>query len=314
MKNKSLKSILIFLICIQISSTFISCNRNSNDDDTIDENLYRVTCIIPHKNDRAYWSVIEEGIIDGAKDKNIDVKIIYPSLNYDTTQMLKLLKIAIASKVDCIIISGVEDQRYYETINKAIESGIFVILVDTDMKELTNITYVGSNNKDAGILYAENISRITNGAANIGIISGDTVFYNLKNRLEGIQSVISKEKNMNIVDIKYDKFDYSIVEKIYDEYLNNSKIDTIVCLEGTAGMALNSYVKDTSSKDIFVFDDTPQALAGLKNNIFKGILVQQKYQMGYRVIEEIDSYKKNDNYIPKKIYTDTKFIEASSVK
>lgn len=307
------KLIIISLIILIICSTFISCTKKDEDSDRASENMYRITCIIPHKDDKAYWSVIEEGVIDGARDNNVNVKIVYPSLNYDTTQMLKLLKMAIASKVDCIILSGVEDKAYYLTIQKAIASGIFVVLVDTDMTDLDNVIYVGSNNVDAGVLFANNIAKIKNESANIGIISGKSEFYNLRKRLEGIKTVVDNYPNMNIVDIKYDKFDYSIVQQIYDDYINNPNIDTIVCLEGTGGMALNLYLEAIPNVDIFVFDDTPQALEGLRNNYFSGIIVQQKYLMGYKVIEEIVAFRDGCKFVPKKIYTDTSFIEDESV-
>ncbi len=307
MKNRNIFIYLIILLIISFS--FISCTKSKVDDSVLNNDIYRVTCIIPHKDDKAYWSVIEQGILDGAKDNNIDVKIVYPSLNYNTDQMLKLLKMAIASKVNCIIISGVEDDNYYLTIKEAVDNGIFVVLVDTDMMELKDVVYVGSNNVEAGVLYANNIAKLKNGNANIGIISGDSVFYNLTKRLDGIKSVVDKYENMNIIDIKYDKFDYTNVENIYNQYLANNEIDTIVCLEGTGGMALNSLLNKEPEKDIYVFDDTPQALEGLSNGYFKGVLIQQKYMMGYKVVDEINSYRKTGKFISRKIYTDTYFIE-----
>lgn len=309
-----IRNILLILLMFIISSSFMSCEKTEIDNIKESDELYRATCIIPHKDDKAYWSVIEEGLNDGARDNNIDLKIVYPSLNYDVEQMLKLTKMAIASKVDCIIISGVEDESFYQTVQEAVDKGIFVIFVDTDMKDLDNVVYVGSNNFEAGVIFAQNIAKVKNEKVNIGIISGDSYFDNLRKRYEGIKSIVDDYQNMNIVDLEYDKFDYSTVYKIYNDYINNNDIDTIVCLEGTAGMALNSYLTNKPDIDIFVFDDTPQALEGLEKDYFKGMMIQQKYYMGYKVVEEIALYRKNKNSVPRKIYTDTYFIEDISEK
>ena len=309
-----LKNILLFLLMFIISFSFVSCEKTEIDNIKESDELYRATCIIPHKDDKAYWSIIEEGLNDGARDNNIDLKIVYPSLNYDVDQMLKLTKMAIASKVDCIIISGVEDEAFYQTVQQAVDKGIFVIFVDTDMKDLDNVVYVGSNNYEAGVIFAQNIAKVKNEKANIGIISGDSCFDNLRKRYEGIKSIVDDYENMNIIDLEYDKFDYSNVYKIYNDYINNNDIDTIVCLEGTAGMALNSYLTNKPDMDIFVFDDTPQALEGLEKDYFKGMMIQQKYYMGYKVVEEIALYRKNKNSVPRKIYTDTYFIENINEK
>ncbi len=309
MKNLMKMSFAIFIILI--SCVLISCDKNQQTSDSVSQ-MYRVTCIIPHKDDKAYWSVIEAGLIDGAIDNNIDLKILYPSLNYNTAQMQKLLEMAIASKVDCLIISGVEDPSYYETIQEAIDNGIFVVLVDTDMQKLPNTLYVGSNNYQAGKLLGENVAKIKNYEANIAIISGDDVFYNLNKRFEGLKSVVDNYSNMNIIDIQYDKFDYGKVQQIYDSYRTNPSIDTIVCLEGTGGMSLNSYIKEKPRDDIFVFDDTPQAVEGVTNKLFRGLLKQQKYEMGYRVMQEIAKYREKNQIDLVKIYTDTIFVGASS--
>ncbi len=309
-----IRNILLILLMFIISSSFMSCEKTEIDNIKESDEIYRATCIIPHKDDKAYWSVIEEGLNDGARDNNIDLKIVYPSLNYDVKQMLKLTKMAIASKVDCIIISGVEDEAFYQTVQEAVDKGIFVIFVDTDMKDLDNVVYVGSNNFEAGVIFAQNISKVKNEKANIGIISGDSYFDNLRKRYEGIKSIVDDYQNMNIIDLEYDKFDYSTVYKIYNDYINNNDIDTIVCLEGTAGMALSSYFTTKPDIDIFVFDDTPQALEGLEKDYFKGMMIQQKYYMGYKVIEEIALYRKNKNSVARKIYTDTYFIEDISEK
>jgi ribose transport system substrate-binding protein len=308
---KKFIEIILILSISMICISLLSCTKKVETNNSQKE-MYRVTCIIPHKDDKAYWSVIEDGLIDGAKDNNIDIKILYPSLNYDTKQMNNLLEMAIASKVDCIVISGVEDPIYYSVIQEAIDNDIFVIFVDTDMKDIDSTLYVGSDNYAAGVLYGENIARIKNNKANIGIISGDDVFFNLNKRLEGLNSIVNLYPEMNIVDIKYDKFDYDKVKQIYEGFINDSSIDTIVCLEGTGGMALNSYLETMPNVDIFVFDDTPQALIGIDKQYFKGLLVQEKYQMGYRVIQEIELYRQKGTFKPGQIYTNTVFIEAKN--
>ncbi|MDC7125249.1 MAG: substrate-binding domain-containing protein [Spirochaetales bacterium] len=311
---------LFVLICFFICVLFSSCSKDrtnhiskpSEADNPF--NYYRISCIIPHKDDGSYWSVIVQGLEQGGKDFGFDVKISYPSLNYSSAQMIDLIRMAISTKVNAIVVPGSEAKGFQEILQYAVDKGITVVLVDTDMEFFNAPLYIGSDNYHAGVIIGEQLAVLSARNASIGVISGDKKYHNLEQRLEGVAAVCDKYKNMQIKAIEYDHFDYLRVQDSFQRYLKSPEIDTIVCLEGTGGMAIKQIINSKPSIRIIAFDDTPEGLSLISSGFIDGLLVQQKYKMGYKVMEQLDKRNRTGRFTSSKILTDLRFLYANPEK
>ena len=275
-------------------------------------NRYRVSCIIPHKDDGSYWLGIVNGLQKAGEDYKIDVKMSYPSLNYNSGQMIDLIRMAISARVNAIVVPGSESPGYKEILQKALDNGITVILIDTDMEDFVPSLYVGSDNFNAGKLIGEKLALSSNGKATIGIISGDVEFYNLEQRLSGFIYIISTYPQMQIKAIEYDRFDYLQIQNSYRRFIQDAEIDTIICLEGTGAIAITPLIEPSHPIRIIAFDDSNEGLSAIEAGIFEGLVVQEKYEMGYEAIKELDKLRRNGKFISDKIITDLRYLSAHS--
>lgn len=320
MKKRQIQFIAVFL-CLVLSVFLGSCGLRQKTSVSISKpgennpfSQYRVSCIIPHKNDDSYWSVIVHGLQKGGEEFGIDVKMSYPSLNYDNDQMIDLIRMAISARVDAIVAPGSEFAGYQEILEKAQSRGITVILVDTDMEDFAPSLYVGSDNFQAGELIGQKLALSSKEKALIGVISGDVEFYNLEQRLAGLVSVIDSYPLMRIKKVEYDRFDYLQIQNSYRQYLLDSEIDTIVCLEGTGAMAISPLLDRKPPVRIIAFDDSMEGLEAIRTGLFDGLVVQEKFNMGYRVISELDSLIKTGRLSSNKFITDLRYLDAYDEK
>lgn len=304
-KKKSVAGILMLLVlCCVLGGCKAGIPVAGTD-------ITRVTVILPHFDD-GYWMLIEEGIEQSGeklkKSCGMDIKILKPQLNYNIPQMVELLKQQIAAKVDVLVVQGNEDEEYIDTLKEAWSEGIQIICVDTDIKSFPEHLYIGTDNYEAGKMQGEELINVTDGEANVALISGEPGFSNLEERLEGLQDAVKDYPKIHLGDVQYDDYDGLTVMKMY--YQNTEGADTIVFLEGTGGVTISSQFKqrDDQYEHILGFD----AFYGVISGAIDGIIKQDTNMMGEQVVEEIANFIRNGEYSSETVYTDTQWLTVEN--
>ena len=304
-KKKSVAGILMLLVlCCVLGGCKAGIPVAGTD-------ITRVTVILPHFDD-GYWMLIEEGIEQSGeklkKSCGMDIKILKPQLNYNIPQMVELLKQQIAAKVDVLVVQGNEDEEYIDTLKEAWSEGIQIICVDTDIKSFPEHLYIGTDNYEAGKMLGEELINVTDGEANVALISGEPGFSNLEERLEGLQDAVKDYPKIHLGDVQYDDYDGLTVMKMY--YQNTEGADTIVFLEGPGGVTISSQFKqrDDQYEHILGFD----AFYGVISGAIDGIIKQDTNMMGEQVVEEIANFIRNGEYSSETVYTDTQWLTVEN--
>lgn len=304
-KKKSVAGILMLLVlCCVLGGCKAGIPVAGTD-------ITRVTVILPHFDD-GYWMLIEEGIEQSGeklkKSCGMDIKILKPQLNYNIPQMVELLKQQIAAKVDVLVVQGNEDEEYIDTLKEAWSEGIQIICVDTDIKSFPEHLYIGTDNYEAGKMLGEELINVTDGEANVALISGEPGFSNLEERLEGLQDAVKDYPKIHLGDVQYDDYDGLTVMKMY--YQNTEGADTIVFLQGTGGVTISSQFKqrDDQYEHILGFD----AFYGVISGAIDGIIKQDTNMMGEQVVEEIANFIRNGEYSSETVYTDTQWLTVEN--
>ena len=304
-KKKSVAGILMLLVlCCVLGGCKAGIPVAGTD-------ITRVTVILPHFDD-GYWMVIEEGIEQSGeklkKSCGMDIKILKTQVNYNMPQMVELLKQQIAAKVDVLVVQGNEDEEYIDTLKEAWSEGIQIICVDTDIKSFPEHLYIGTDNYEAGKMLGEELINVTDGEANVALISGEPGFSNLEERLEGLQDAVKDYPKIHLGDVQYDDYDGLTVMKMY--YQNTEGADTIVFLEGTGGVTISSQFKqrDDQYEHILGFD----AFYGVISGAIDGIIKQDTNMMGEQVVEEIANFIRNGEYSSETVYTDTQWLTVEN--
>lgn len=130
------------------------------------------------------------------EEKNVTTTIMGPR-EYDITGQIEALEEAIAKKPAGILVLGME-QSLAPTINKAMQKGIPVITVDSDVQSSSRIAFVGSNWYDIGVAQAESMVKLIGGQGKIaimGIGGADTT----EAAFDGYYSVIENYPDITIV-------------------------------------------------------------------------------------------------------------------
>lgn len=252
--------------------------------------------IISKESDEPFWEAVYQGALETGKVKDIYVEKIGSSVSLEYS-VKELMKIAIASKVDGIMIEPDEEENLKELINEAEAAGIAVITVIKDVPESDRISFVGINSYNQGKAYAKQVLELVNeGKHKITVLlnsdnmnTSQSVIYS---------SIIDAVKGYN-VEVNYAAINgqstFSSEEDIRNIIMNaENPPDALVCLTAddtlSAYQAIVDYYK-VGAIDIIGYYASDFILQAIDKNIIHSTMTIDAKQMGAYCVNALTEYR-----------------------
>jgi ribose transport system substrate-binding protein len=296
----TISSIAVGIIIILIGMTYYKYSISELIvSDTTDYQEYESHyAIISEEVDAPFWDAIYQGALEKGKEENAYVEKIGSDLSINYS-LCDLMKIAIASKVDGIIIEPNGEENIEELINEADDAGIPVITVIKDLPppESRRKSFVGINSYNQGQAYAKQVvelieegkSKITillnadNSNASQSVINTSILEMvgnrkvEVKSALVNTQSTFSSEEDIR--DIIMDK---------------ENPPDVLVCLTAVDTLNANQAVVDYNKVgeiDIIGYYDSDIILHAIQKNIVHSTMTIDANKMGAYCVEALTEYR-----------------------
>lgn len=137
--------LVVLFLTLVTSSYYQNVLKQVGEDGGEDGNEYRYHCVmIVEDSDMPFWKDVYESIREAAREHNALVELMGKSLS-STIEMESLMDMAIASRVDGIILEYTGGHKIDERINEADKAGIPVVTVLKDAPDTSRISFVGVN-------------------------------------------------------------------------------------------------------------------------------------------------------------------------
>ena len=240
-------------------------------------------------NTNDFWTSVISGCKMAAEEYESDLEILAPDKEENIEEQNKLLKKAIEQKPDAILFSPSSMDASDELLKEAKEKGIRITYIDSYTKEELQDLTVATDNVNAGRMLGEYARKLIDKDSKIAIVS----------HVKGVSTAIEREQgfreglgdyNKNVVDVVYcnSQFDKAsqLTEELMEKYPN---------LEMIAGMneyssvgAARAVQKHDMEGQIQVVgvDSSQEAVQLMEKGVFKGIVVQKAFKMGYLGVTE----------------------------
>jgi len=248
--------------------------------------------LIAQELDNPFWRTVEQGARTSAAQRGIAIEYMGPN-RINPSEQKRLLEKAIAGKPDAILLQGVKDPNYAQLIDQAVDQGIPVITVDADQPDSKRLTYVGTDNLEAGRRMGELVVSRGDGKGKIGVIIGSETADNQQLRLEGFRSVISRMKGYEIVAVRTSNISRMQAATQTEELLRqHGDMKTMVGLSAldAAGIVEGMRAANRSGLQVLGFDDVEATVQGIASGIITASIVQHPLEIGARSIELLEGY------------------------
>jgi ribose transport system substrate-binding protein len=304
----TLSSIVVGILLIVLGMTYYKYQISKlGITATTDYHEYKYHyAIISEKNEEEYWDDIYQGALQMGKKVDAYVEDIGSNLSISYS-LYDLLKIAIASRVDGIILEPNGDENIVDLIDYAASQGIPVVTVLKDASHadatlpVKRISYVAINSYKQGLAYATQVlETIEEGRKNITVLMNEDkadrsqeMIYSSILKMIGGRKVTVKSASINTSSA------FSSAEDIRDIIMDKANPpDVLVCLNAVDTLCAYQAVVDYNKVGeitIIGYYSSDMILRAIDKNIVHSTMTFNAEQMGAYCVEALNEYRKTKN-------------------
>ncbi|RED56813.1 sugar ABC transporter substrate-binding protein [Cohnella lupini] len=289
--RKTVILLLGFLCAVLFYFTFASADKVFRSDWEIPRTStqaqakqYRLV-LITQELETPFWNKVGSGARGQAEKDGASLEV-WGSYDKNQEDFLKKIEIAIDSKVDGIIVQGLDTEEFKSlTKIKAAFYGIPIITVanDVPMADSLRRTYVGSDQFLAGRMIANQLLTDMGREGTVILLADSRREYYQQQRLNGIQDVLKNYPNVRTEYSETPDTREDVVATTQNLMNRMPDVDAFIAVNANNAEAMIQEIGRRSRVepyDIYSFDDSHETLELLKQGKLDGMIEQSPETMG----------------------------------
>lgn len=274
--------------------------------------------VIP-KGTSNFWKIYEAGAKKAAGELGVEMVVRGTRFESDVDAQVQIVDYFCEKKVSAIVITPLHKDRLVAPVEKAIAAGIPVVVTDSALNSDKAVTFIGSNNLQAGQLGGSALAKLLGPAA-----TGEVA---LLRYLKGSDSTEKREDGAIrelkaglpkavIVDSYYGGAILGDVKRTCDtmleEHPNLSGVVAVATIS-TTGLLKSLQQKNLAGKvQVIGAGTSDEAIAALRSGEVKGLVVQNPFAMGYRGMKAAVAAIKGEK-VEKQSFTDVVLVTLENL-
>ncbi|RKP45863.1 sugar ABC transporter substrate-binding protein [Cohnella endophytica] len=249
-----------------------------------DQAQYRLV-LITQELGTPFWDKVGAGAIEEARKTGASIEV-WGSYGKNQEDFLKKIEIAIDSRVDGIIVQGLDTDEFKSlTKIKAAFYGIPIITVanDVPMADSLRRTYVGSNQFLAGQMIARQLIADMGKSGTVILLGDSRSEYYQTQRLSGIDDVLKDYPNVHKQYAVTPDSREEVISATQDLMNRTPDVNAFVAVNANFADAMIQEIGRRSRVEpyhIYSFDDSKDTLKLLKKGKIDGMIEQSPETMG----------------------------------
>ena len=236
-----------------------------------------------------YWGYVKDGCDAAAKELDITVTVVGPDAESNIAGQVTMIEEQIAAGCDAIICAPNDAAAAGNALKAALEKGIPVLAVDTNVGIEGQPSFVGTSNvaaaKEGGLWAAEQLGE----GAKAVIIYGQEGDNTSNMRREGYEAAC-QEKGIEVLAALSGQNTTDGATKTMEDLLSAhpGEIDVVFCHNDDTAIGAMNACKSAGVSDILIvgFDGNKSAVELIMaDELIKATVAQQPYAMGYEVVK-----------------------------
>lgn len=278
-----IKWLCIILLC---TVTINGCTTENvlNGDAGKNKNIVLVT----RMNYGYHWGTVKLGAYAAAKEFNVDIDYFAPDNEEDVEGQIDLVNSALDNKdkkVDALVLAASDYEAMVGVTEKAYDSGIPVIIIDSEVNTKKISSFIATDNLEAGKKAGSALVNIAGRDSNVAIVNFVKGTRSAEQREEGLMSVISKYPGIKVVAKEYCLSDTRLAYSIAKDIISrNEDIDAIIALNEVASEGVAQAVDEMNlggKVKVIAIDSTYQEIDYLEDGVIQAIVILNPFSIGY---------------------------------
>lgn len=234
-----------------------------------------------------FWEVTVRGIDEAAREYGLKYEMTGPNFEKEIDLQIELVNRIIEQRPPLIILAATDYKRLVPSVERASELGIPVITFDSAVKSTIPVSFIATDNIEAGEKAGKEMKRLISARnrKEIAIVSHIKETATAIDREAGVRNALEGETIIGtwFIDVEQEK-----AYMITLELLKNENLGGIVALNEAAALGVGDAIAEKKAEErvlVVGFDNATQELAYLEAGVIDALVVQRPYNMGYMTVK-----------------------------
>jgi ribose transport system substrate-binding protein len=252
-----------------------------------------------------FWQSIHAGAVSASRDYGVDILWNGPADERDIARQIQIVETMVTRRVDGLAVAPAERTALVQPIEAAVKSGIPVLIYDSGLDATDYLSFVATNNHEAGEMAARKLGALLNGKGKVIAIDHMPGSASSTDRETAFTATIGKEfPNIQIVGRQYGMADRANVLAVAENLLAaHPDIDGLFASaeSSSVGAALALKARRLAGKvRVVAFDSSPDLVEDLRDGTIDALVAQDPFKVGYKAVQLL-AEKLRGNNPPKKV-------------
>jgi ribose transport system substrate-binding protein len=258
--------------------------------------------IVAKSNNNPVFQAAKTGAEDEAaklsKEKGATSKIDWRTPNEEDPQkQADAVEQLVNAGANGIAVSASDANKLTDAINKAVDSGVPVVMFDSDAPKSKRLAIFGTDDIDCGQKVMSELSKEMGGKGVVAILAGNQNAPNLQKRVQGVKEEAKKYPDIKIIDSYYHKeTPQDAAAKVEQVMQAHPEITGWAMIGGWPLFTDNALKFAPGTVKVVAVDALPAELGYLRSGHVQVLLAQQVYEWGTKSVDMLyDKVAENKN-------------------
>ena len=271
----------VSLLLVLLSIT-AACKRTSE----------KQIAVIPKATSSVFWQSVQAGVLDAGQKFHVKILWNGPPTETDYSRQIQILDSMIARHVDGIAIAASERDALTNSLSRAAAEHIPVTIFDSGVSSTNYMTYLATNNFEAGQKGARKLGQLLNGKGSVAEIMHSPGSVSTGERERGFEDVIGKEfPGIRIVAKQFGMSDRARAMAVTEDILTaHPQLDGIFASSEPSSVGASQALKSRGLNGrlrFVAFDSSKGLIDDLAAGTIDALVAQDPFRMGFEAVQTL---------------------------
>lgn len=209
---------------------------------------------------------------------------------FERDEQIQIIEELKQEGLDYLILIPADQDKLSPVIDELFDEGIKTICVDVDVPESERISFIGTDNYEAGVNMGNLIAKQLGGKGKVILSIMNTEQENLQERMKGIYDVLEKYPDIEIVGEQSGFIDHNERLMDFEKVVKQAgDFDLAAGVDSDFGTVVSLYAgkHDISGKTFIGFDDNPANLEAIRLGHLDAVVAQRQRLFAERAVKKV---------------------------
>lgn len=272
--------------------------------------------VIPKADVFTFWPTVRRGA--AAACEELDIKMIWRGAKDETsvTDEIQIVELMIGKGVDGIVLAPQSDTALVNVVEKAVDRGIPVVIIDSGLQSDKIVSFVATDNYQGGVMGAQRLAEKIGEKGKVALIRNIQGSASTEQREAGFLDTIKEFPDIEVVAKPHAMGNATRANEVVTTILSKhgDLAGVFTANEPGAIGALNATKRAGKVDQVTIvgFDASPELIAGIREGVLDSTIVQDPYQMGYQGVDTLHRHIQGEE-VPDKVTTPVKLVTQDNL-